>query len=597
MNKRNPKYDVFISYRRSDGFETAQLIYYRLETAGYRVAFDMETLRSGKFDEQLYEYIDNCNDFILVVSKDALQLRENREDDWVRLEVAHAIKSKKNIIPVFLRDVQIPAKESLPEDIADLPMYHGVTHSKEHFNSSMAQICKLLVSKRRKYYSWIFWIIFVLAVTVLSGVVFYQYNSKQTPSEPVYPTTINEKQEFSQIYSYLVQQLGNVNLAQDYYNKFLKAAEIAVQSGEIEGFKDEKSSYENALKRIKPVQYDDSFTAMAQRSKVIDAGDLKMFPQIYENYVQHVSEASNNIEALISPYNMVSKSEKLKIIKIKYEFSNILADGVGLSFIALLHKVKSSDIDDFKKVIAPKMTAIPIVNRAWPVTEEEIVNLINGGNEKLERLLNEETAILGNMNRDKAAEEKILREQLKQQGASDEQIERMIQKINALSRKKAELAEMQNRFKETQRKAREKFAPKEGDSDGILWSKMIALKRSFLPLDALKVLDAIRKNKDNTISEPVCKVAETVLTTPQTLPFVHGVVVGYFEKSASHAIFQPGDVITKVNEKDCMSYDDFRSAEGVKYTVYRMDAVGKFQKLTLVMPGKQPRTLIAELPL
>ena len=144
--KSQDRYDIFISYRRSDGFATARLIYDRLYQQGYRVSFDMETLRSGDFNTQLYERIENCRDVVVIVSKEALQFREKREQDWMRLEVAHAIKHKKNIIPVFLRDVTVPQKEDLPEDIADLVMKNGVTASEEHFDSTLKKICRLFHS-------------------------------------------------------------------------------------------------------------------------------------------------------------------------------------------------------------------------------------------------------------------------------------------------------------------------------------------------------------------------------------------------------------------------------------------------------------------
>ena len=92
-------YDIFISYRRSS-YDTANLIATRLKAAGYSVFFDMETLRSGKFNEQLFEFIDNCKDFILILPPNALDRCVN-EDDWVRLETMRAMGAKKNIIPVM----------------------------------------------------------------------------------------------------------------------------------------------------------------------------------------------------------------------------------------------------------------------------------------------------------------------------------------------------------------------------------------------------------------------------------------------------------------------------------------------------------------
>ena len=85
------KYDIFISYRRT-AYETANLIATRLKAAGYSVFFDVETMRSGKFNEQLYDVIGQCKDFLLVLSPNALD-RCKDKDDWVRLEACKAMES------------------------------------------------------------------------------------------------------------------------------------------------------------------------------------------------------------------------------------------------------------------------------------------------------------------------------------------------------------------------------------------------------------------------------------------------------------------------------------------------------------------------
>ena len=93
MKNRN-KYDIFISYRREGGYDTAQLLYDRLTQMRYRVSFDLETLRGGKFNTQLYQRTEQCSDVLVIMSKDSLNLRENPDDDWFRLEIAHALKCK-----------------------------------------------------------------------------------------------------------------------------------------------------------------------------------------------------------------------------------------------------------------------------------------------------------------------------------------------------------------------------------------------------------------------------------------------------------------------------------------------------------------------
>lgn len=101
------KYDVFISYRRQGGEQTARIICDRLMDSGYKVFFDVESLRSGAFNTKLYSVIDECRDVIVVLSQNSLD-RCKDENDWVRLEIAHALKAGKNVIPVFLRGFVFP---------------------------------------------------------------------------------------------------------------------------------------------------------------------------------------------------------------------------------------------------------------------------------------------------------------------------------------------------------------------------------------------------------------------------------------------------------------------------------------------------------
>ena len=148
--KASDRFDIFISYRREGGYDTAQLLYDRLTQMRYRVSFDLETLRGGKFNTQLYQRIEQCTDVLAIMSNDSLNLREDPEDDWFRLEIAHALKHRKNIVPVFLRDFKFPQKGELPPDIADLVDYQGVTASQEHFDSVLKRICRNFKAKPRR---------------------------------------------------------------------------------------------------------------------------------------------------------------------------------------------------------------------------------------------------------------------------------------------------------------------------------------------------------------------------------------------------------------------------------------------------------------
>lgn len=138
------KYDIFVSYRRTS-FESANLIAEKLRSMGYSVFFDVETLRSGKFNEQLFEVIEQSSDFVLVLPPNALDRCED-ENDWVRKEVMHAMLHKKNIIPVMLSGFEWPSP--MPVGMEDLSNYQAiVAGEREFFDMSMKRLAGYLKCK------------------------------------------------------------------------------------------------------------------------------------------------------------------------------------------------------------------------------------------------------------------------------------------------------------------------------------------------------------------------------------------------------------------------------------------------------------------
>jgi len=152
QNMYNEMYDVFLSYRRDGGETMAILLRDRLTAKGYRVFLDVESLNSGSFNEKLLHVISECTDFIVVLSKGSLERCAN-EGDWVRVEIAHALAKKKNIVPIMLRSFEWPA--SLPDDIDELRIQNGVNaSSNEYFDAAVDRLTdKFLLSQPRKTHS------------------------------------------------------------------------------------------------------------------------------------------------------------------------------------------------------------------------------------------------------------------------------------------------------------------------------------------------------------------------------------------------------------------------------------------------------------
>lgn len=122
MQMKKPKYDIFISYRRT-AYDTANLIAVKLRHAGYKVFFDVDTLTTGKFNEQLLEVIKGCKDFILVLPENAFDRCDDTED-WVRRETMCALENHKNILPVMLDGFSWPKEMS--QGLEKLSSYQAI---------------------------------------------------------------------------------------------------------------------------------------------------------------------------------------------------------------------------------------------------------------------------------------------------------------------------------------------------------------------------------------------------------------------------------------------------------------------------------------
>ena len=139
------KRDVFISYRRKGGIQTALWVKDRLEHFGYDVFLDIEGLDHGPFDEQLYAVIDNSVNFVLILSQGALE-RCADKDDWVRKEIMHALEMNKNIIPFMLEEFEWP--EALPEEINEISKRQGLRFVTEYPAAVIDKLTSLLVKPK-----------------------------------------------------------------------------------------------------------------------------------------------------------------------------------------------------------------------------------------------------------------------------------------------------------------------------------------------------------------------------------------------------------------------------------------------------------------
>ena len=134
-------FDIFISYRREGGYDMARILYDRFKLMGLHPFLDLKELGAGHFDENLFRNIEGSSNFLLILPQNALDRCFN-EKDWLKLEIEHAIKYNKNIIPVFAENFKWP--EELPASLKDLRRYNGVTWSQEYNDAAFSSIVNKL---------------------------------------------------------------------------------------------------------------------------------------------------------------------------------------------------------------------------------------------------------------------------------------------------------------------------------------------------------------------------------------------------------------------------------------------------------------------
>ncbi len=134
-------FDTFISYRRVGGGNIAARVYDYLKLKGSHPFYDITGMSSGRFDEQLQKHLINSLNFILILSKGALDRCADPED-WVYKEITTAIKHNLNVI--VLREEGFEYPDNLPPDLDVLRMFQEIEYSSQTLSSRLEIMSAML---------------------------------------------------------------------------------------------------------------------------------------------------------------------------------------------------------------------------------------------------------------------------------------------------------------------------------------------------------------------------------------------------------------------------------------------------------------------
>lgn len=141
-------FDTFISYRRQGGSDYAPRVYDYLEERGYRPFYDHIGMENGRFDEQIRRNLINAINFVLILSKGALD-RACNEGDWVAKEISLAIKFNLNIVVLKKEGFAYPS--TLPNELVSLPYYQNYEFARDELGKVLKAIETKLLRRENQF--------------------------------------------------------------------------------------------------------------------------------------------------------------------------------------------------------------------------------------------------------------------------------------------------------------------------------------------------------------------------------------------------------------------------------------------------------------
>jgi hypothetical protein len=153
---------IFISYRRQDSGANAIAIgqYLENEFGRENVFIDIDMHAGAKFPMVLEQRLAECMVMLVLIGPEWLNARDEQghrrlddSDDWVRLEIAHALKRDITVIPVLVNGAELPRKAELPGEILGLLDHQAASVTMAGFRDEMSGLVYDIrsISKPRRW--------------------------------------------------------------------------------------------------------------------------------------------------------------------------------------------------------------------------------------------------------------------------------------------------------------------------------------------------------------------------------------------------------------------------------------------------------------
>lgn len=144
---------IFVSYRRDDAAGHAGRLVDRL-TARFGadgVFMDVQDIAPGdKFAASIDDTIARCDCLVAVIGPrwvDLMQQRAQRPEDFVRHEIAAALRRDITVVPVLVGGAAMPSRQVLPADLAALSQRNAVEIRDDRFEDDVTRLGDALAKR------------------------------------------------------------------------------------------------------------------------------------------------------------------------------------------------------------------------------------------------------------------------------------------------------------------------------------------------------------------------------------------------------------------------------------------------------------------
>ena len=615
--KKQPKYDIFISYRRDGGESTAKILRDKLSELGYQVFFDVESLRSGDFNTRLYAVIEECQDFLLVLSPGALDRCRN-EDDWVRLEIEHALETGKNVIPVMLRGFSFP--QVLPESIDALRYKNGVESNYQFFDAFIEKLRLFLKSKpaigrrigRRPLGKNLLLAFALMAVLGAGAAV----GLGRLTEDRAYPSNKKEENLTGSLIYYVQSNLLRMEQAAEYMDGAYNACSQYLAHPDTASREELLSQLEGNRRLLYGIDAEAVSMTEELRTGLEESPFSLADSQALHDYLEEFRQSCiSNIyfmEYITDPDTYLEQQVRENVLEcyeeILEEELQIIACGIN---DLLLPIEKEESLEAFKYDFLPQLYYIPLEASTWSDSREALDSGEESSWNAIERSMDQVRVQIGEENMKLMETKAQMVQELMESGLSQQEAEERMNELSGqssqLTQEKDALQEAQAQLEEKLNEAREKFAPQESDDMEMLWGKMLRFLNLGLYDEALNCLDFYREKArgQDAYAELYVPAARRFIESVGQTGIDYGLmVVGYEPGQESHEQYEIGDVIIALNGLPVHNYEEYSRAKeslpsGTDYQVIVLrQEPGDGNNLTeteLSIPWDGPKVQIREM--